>query len=617
MADTYDDENTDQKAESTLKESELHKPEADTGLEQENQIQLAEGIDWSPLKKFGTFCLSGLLYACKLALSYSIPILASFTLFFLHSGTLFLERIAEFLFTIPKFDPPIKPDGSANDLYDEKLSTYLKLFSDGLVLILIKLFLFLFALTSYVFVFAKRKLKKDMLEEIDTAFDTRMQATFSPVSTTITNVKTGLDTGLSNVKVGVDEAFTTVETGIKSGLTDVDAGIQKLQGLVSSPLEKEKIKIGIFNRLLAYSPLFVAENLGYFDDENLDVEIVIEGSDAEVAKELRAGNIDFGLCDPIFALQNENVKLDNLRILMPMVKRLDVTAICDADLLDDLKNKKLTIACFSSPSTTHSAAMLLCKELKDLGAKEVTLKEISSRDVRFGDRSGVIKLIKEHSIALLWNPASSWAIDTFAKNNSGEYGILYCKWGDAESRSSLNNWSVLPITTNHYASDKPISKNDHQPWVPTRQKKISNKLLAAGMLVREDRSSYRPDLNQKVFKALSRAFNRMTGADWVHEARHEEDDKPNLVSLIANEVNNNEGVDSQIIKNLIKRKDSMKSMFPFIYSLKNYDPKTYSKHLKHLRELWSHDVEFSKDLDTTENKSPASYRSYFVDLKND
>lgn len=340
-------------------------------------------------------------------------------------------------------------------------------------------------------------------------------------------------------------------------------------------------------------------------------------SDAGVADELRRGKIDFGVCDPIFALQNENKDVDNLSILMPIVKRLDVTALCNANLLDTLEGKVITIACFSSPSTTYAAAKILRDELVQLGAKEVHLKEISSQDKRFNERSNVIKLLDEVEIALLWNPASSWAIDYFASNASGEYGVIYCKWGDIQSRKTMKNWSVVPITTEFFTNDDLMPVKTHKPWVPTRKEASSNKLLAAGVLVREDMSTYRPELNRKIFKALSRALNRISGANWSKEGEYESGtgDKPNLVSLITNHVNNNDGVDTKIIENLVGRKDSMTSIFPFIYSLKSYDPTTYRKHLQNLRDLWSYDTKFSDNFDTPTNKSLASYKSYFVDLK--
>jgi len=60
--------------------------------------------------------------------------------------------------------------------------------------------------------------------------------------------------------------------------------------------ELEKVKVAEVTHSIFYAPQYLADSLGYFEDEGLDVEITLaSGADAVMAAVL-SGDVDIGFC---------------------------------------------------------------------------------------------------------------------------------------------------------------------------------------------------------------------------------------------------------------------------------------------------------------------------------
>jgi len=60
--------------------------------------------------------------------------------------------------------------------------------------------------------------------------------------------------------------------------------------------EIKKIKVAEVTHSIFYTPLYVADALGYFEEEGLDVDIILTSGANNVAAALMSGDVEIGLC---------------------------------------------------------------------------------------------------------------------------------------------------------------------------------------------------------------------------------------------------------------------------------------------------------------------------------
>lgn len=479
---------------------------------------------------------------------------------------------------------------------------YLGGYAQSTSIALFKIFLLMTAVMSLILGVQKKRVEKNLEEKQEAAFlanEVKVRDLLEAHWESIKEQSLPVSTGVDNIQFGVSA---------------LDGSVKEVKEAFFSDQKVETIRVGIFDELLAYSPFFVADELGFFIEENLRVVVQPIFADEIIAEKLRAKEIDFGIGDPIFALEEIGQSDERLQILLPMVKRLDITAICRSDLFDDkekIKDRTIRIVSFSSPSTTHCAAKRLEKELVNFGAS-VTIVEKSPDSHVFDDRSSVADLFDHETICLLWNPASSWAMQDLAKNHSGEFGLLSLAKTSEHNRKQISNWSVNKIV---WGEDGPLVEDpDLKTWNPTVARVDATQLLASALIVSSELVSVRPNLCKRVFKALSRAHVRMAGADWGTEDKYFNNNKPrgpNLITAISGRVAKGADVDKGIIENLLNGKTAMNSMFPFIESRRTYKVSAYQKHLKNLHTLWYNYGSISGRIPEP-HKALKSYDKYFV-----
>lgn len=394
--------------------------------------------------------------------------------------------------------------------------------------------------------------------------------------------------------------------------------VRQLYDSLSDKLDRETIRIALFGRLLSYAPVYVAHGLKYFEDEGLDITWDVLGTDSAVADAVKAGDAHFGVCDPIEVFNQAIDPKKNLRILLPLSKRLDITAFAKMDLNkvfqpgasgdDCLKKRVVKILSFERPSTSYAVAIALQKQLGRANI-QTSIHGVDSRSSAFRSPHELKNLLQEFDIALLWSPASDWLYSSpLVKDLREEFGCLRTNKGvsfkvvspEVSENSGFKNWA-------------PFSDHDGSHGHARR-------LMATGLLTSNDIVMNRPELCKKVFRAVTRAMIRLEGVDWSVES----EGYP-LWMAIKNEINaaNKQYVSIDALKRLIGRDYKFnqdikgRSIFPFIDSTNSISAAFYRDHLENLIRLWDHDSkEYHFKRKSIKEFDNEEFKKYFVYVYN-
>ena len=84
----------------------------------------------------------------------------------------------------------------------------------------------------------------------------------------------------------------------------------------------QKIKVAEVTHSLFYTPMYIADKLGYFEEEGLDVEIILTSGANNVAAAVMSGDVQIGFCgsEQSLYVYNEGAK-DYLVNFAGMTKR--------------------------------------------------------------------------------------------------------------------------------------------------------------------------------------------------------------------------------------------------------------------------------------------------------
>jgi len=369
---------------------------------------------------------------------------------------------------------------------------------------------------------------------------------------------------------------------------------------------KERIRVGVFARLLAYAPMYVAQHLKFFEDEGLTIDLKVAGGDDEVAAGLRTGEFDFGICDPVFVLEDKAKSTERLKIIIPIAKRLDITVVCKHGVLEDKLNQKITIAAFKPPSTTYASALKLKLDFEAAGLFEgIEIKELNPEDERLLDPTLLATLVSEFDFVLLWNPATSWLYQGLVPGVE-QFGRLACLRKPG-SPAKPEHWCVKS-----FGEDGAIIPANEYMWNPNNAKTHGHQILASGLLASEFMETHRRELCRKMFRAISRALVRIEGANWALEAAEKTPFK--LRKMIEETMDDGDYLSDVTLKRLISDSEaSSMSIFPFVQGIHVYGQGNYSRHLRNLRLLWENDTSVNSRFQLF--KAPKDYAVFFARLR--
>jgi NitT/TauT family transport system substrate-binding protein len=143
--------------------------------------------------------------------------------------------------------------------------------------------------------------------------------------------------------------------------------VQSLQCCIAHAAEIKTVRLAHWgqSKVFIYLPLYVANDLGYFRDEGIDIQIVYSGNDDQVFAAVVGGSAIAGFADPAFAGISRE-RGENGRAIAVLVNRVSNWGIGkDSSMAgfkfpQDLNGKR--ISSFPSPSTAYSI-------LKDIKTK--------------------------------------------------------------------------------------------------------------------------------------------------------------------------------------------------------------------------------------------------------
>ncbi|NRB63979.1 MAG: ABC transporter substrate-binding protein [Saprospiraceae bacterium] len=396
--------------------------------------------------------------------------------------------------------------------------------------------------------------------------------------------------------------------------------INEIKDHISSPTQEvEKIKVALFSQILAYAPLYIAKDMGYFRDEGLDVEFTSEGSDGNVTKALESHEWAFGVSDPVDVFtQRENTD-SNIRILLPLLKKLDLMVFAKKELfkLDDeqellFKDKEIVIGSYSQPSTTYASALRLKSDLHKLGLVNCRIEELDGNADEFKSPENLSTFLNKCDIVLLWNPASAWMLSKRPPPGSKAFGILLVddKTSDSTYVEDLSHWHIGELNIDELQK--------YNLWHPLNSRKSGYKVMATGILVSEYVLKHRPELCKRFARAICRAFVRIEGADWENVEKISSNGIWPAVLKMMDKNSQSYAEESKALERLVNNQsqDSTgRSIFPFIESITRYKPEDYVMHLKHLEDIWHNDEEKKNELlNVVEGGSIDTYVKYFADI---
>lgn len=135
-------------------------------------------------------------------------------------------------------------------------------------------------------------------------------------------------------------------------------------------------------RVLPYLPIHIAQRKGFFATEGLSVKITQGGGDYAAWKQLVDGKAQLGIGDPIEMLKHsvDGDPTTKGKLVSSLLSRAALWGVTRKSMrpITRAENlRKKTIACFRSPSTSHSLVQHLAREAKGGVAESVRIIEIA------------------------------------------------------------------------------------------------------------------------------------------------------------------------------------------------------------------------------------------------
>ena len=135
----------------------------------------------------------------------------------------------------------------------------------------------------------------------------------------------------------------------------------------------KKIKVAEVTHSMFYAPLYVSDALGYFKDNNLDVDIILTSGANNVAAAVISGDVEIGLCgsEQTIYIYNEGAE-DYLVNFAGLTKR-DGSFLVSRKKNDDFKISDLNNAWIIGGRTGGMPAMTLAYTINEHGIKNANV----------------------------------------------------------------------------------------------------------------------------------------------------------------------------------------------------------------------------------------------------
>lgn len=168
------------------------------------------------------------------------------------------------------------------------------------------------------------------------------------------------------------------------------------------------IKVAQFGDVFIYSPLYLADVKGFFEEEGLKIELINTGGDDKTYAAVISGAAVFGVADPVFAAIAQEKGIEG-RVIGSIVNGVPFWAITKKNIATITESSMLesySVATFSAPSTAYTVQK---KMFQDAGLKP---------NIKQGAFGGLIPMIDagQADIALELEPNVSMAIANGAKS---------------------------------------------------------------------------------------------------------------------------------------------------------------------------------------------------------
>jgi len=278
-------------------------------------------------------------------------------------------------------------------------------------------------------------------------------------------------------------------------LKNISKNIDYLHAELNQNIRKS-IKIAIFDRLVIYIPVFLADTQSYFKQEGLSVEFVPLGNDSLVVNAVKNGDADIGICDPTVAM--EILEPKDFKIIMPICLGAfaSMWTISKANLENKIIQKSLIkIATYPKPSTSYVLAHKYKKILEEEHNYDpdlIQLEEITYNDEIFKSIQALLNSFTQFDLILLWEPFSE---------------ILKHK-----GASKVEKWEDFEIKKNNF--------------INTSTAKPSENLIMYSAIIGLITNKADEMLASKVYKAVSRATMA------IHSKMGEEDYRRTFIKHI-------------------------------------------------------------------------------------
>lgn len=191
-------------------------------------------------------------------------------------------------------------------------------------------------------------------------------------------------------------------------------GLVALLGTLAVPAQgqsRPEVKLGV-QPWLGYGPWWIAEEMGYFADHGLDVEVVDFTWDQDMNAALASGRLDVeaAATNTMIAMINQGVDVQAFLLLDASYQADAIIAHQDIQSIEDLKGLEVAY----EPGSTSD--LLLNYALNEVGLSidDIVPVPIAAADV------GVALIAGQVKVAVTYEPYISAAL-----RDRDEYGVLY------------------------------------------------------------------------------------------------------------------------------------------------------------------------------------------------
>lgn len=284
----------------------------------------------------------------------------------------------------------------------------------------------------------------------------------------------------------IDNLTTNTLAGIEAAV-EKNTRALKAHELLLLSRTTDNLTLIAFKNLLAYLPFYLADDLGYFQEEHIAITSHISSLDDHNTARLLLQNSKNGIaiCDPYMCLANSG-----LRMIYPLCSGvgawpMTLNWIGTANAASRASNK-VQVAAYRAPSTTHVLAQLVAQRLisprlSRSSRMSAAVVELSDAEARFGEsdtrkdvEDGLALLLMHYDVIMLWEPHCELAL---------QRGARY--FFQNEYEGILNEYGPSLMYSGVLLTDEMIRDN---PTIPMRLRRALDRAVAR--LQDPDRLSY-------------------------------------------------------------------------------------------------------------------------------